>query len=868
MSVSLFPSDNILLLAAGIAAASLLLAGVGLIVARLAGRCLPLRHGLLLTTLLLILALPLLTPAAAMCGLGWRVTDDSRDSTPPRDAEPPPAIDPVTPGAPITPLASPPPAIDADERPQPVPVWSEAPAFAPIATEYRPEHAATIDTPAAIEAIPHPAERDAPAAGAAPPQPVSSPAVPLRTAGSALLALWLLGGVVCLLRGGMAALRLRRLMRRASIVHDAALTQLLQQSAQDVGLRKTPRLLAATDIPIPFVHGLRRPSVFLPAALLGDSTPALRAILLHELAHIRRRDLLAGRMQRVATAIYWWNPLVHRLNSRLDEAREDLCDNHVLRHTGDPRGYANLLVDTASRAVGASIVPAIGLFSRRPAPFSQRINRLLQENRPMSTSLGRVSRVLLVVFAFALGVCSTLFVVLKEDLRASISFDTSSRRANIVDMQLPAQVETVTFAANHSAPSIRDVAAPPRETHEYANADFDLEFADEPAFPGFVAGPESGDFSGDFAPAEAEATTIPTSEPALALEWDPFRPAGAADTFAPGGTAPVPIRRQDDNTGFSPFAPQDRAGLIIDPVTGAPVRRSPPQSGLVIVRLEGNEDGSLKELRYLTEDLGNGDDAFDSLRQRIESWIQTIGPNGISRTTEVQIAADPKLRYEHVARAVSVCEPHVDRVSFARPESVQRLDISIGFLRDAEGTRIVDQSVIFVGESLVQRGEVHAALTQWRSENPAVADAVTIAIRADADVGYKVVEEIVQAAQQAGFSRFALRSLEQSPQQPTGKIERLIEIDIGGVTQVEVTLGAHQGIRPGQRLIAWAPNNPAGTVLEVVEVNAASSICRVIAGGQVEPQVGHLVALHSENAAAEPPAVEPPVVNDPLQVIP
>lgn len=884
MSAALVPSDNILLLTAGIAAGSLLLAGVGLIVAYLASRHLPLRHGLLLTTLLLVLALPMLTPAAAVCGLGWRMTYLSHD-LPAASHPEPPLLDGVASSESDTWLETSPSQFNADEGafdsvelPPSAPVWNEVPASDSIERELGSERSALVESQSAIEAVPNPPEQvDAPVVVETARTPVSSPADPYRSVGSALLALWVLGGMVSLLRGGMAAVRLRRLMRRASLVHDVRLVPLLEQTACESGLREIPRLLAADDIPVPFVYGLRRSTVCLPSHLLGESTQALHAILLHELAHIRRRDLLVGRVQRIAAAVYWWNPLVHRLSARLDEAREDLCDNHVLRHTGDPHGYANLLIETASRAVGASVVPSIGLFSRRPAPFSQRINRLLQEDRSMSTSLGRITRVLLVVFAFVLGVGSTLFVVLREDLRTSIGIDTSSSRAEIVDVQLPMLVETVSYPENYGSPAVRaNVDSRAVESLDFveAVAGEDLTFADSPSNPGFDAFPESG----DAAPADSPATPIPSINPPPASDFEPFAAQPGADSFAPADAAPVPISPHDmDASGFgSPWTPE---GAI---PSAEAVRQV--QSGLVILRLVGNEDGSLKELHYLTDDLGNDDAAFETLKQRIEEYskqsvtrlVPSRDDQGVvtytketvsefARPTEVQIVADPSLRYEHVARVVAICEPYVNRVSFARAESEQQLEISIGFVRDAQGRRIVDQPVVFVGETLVQQHEVQAALSRWSSVNQQViAEGVTIVIRADAGVDYKVVEEIVQAAQQAGFNRFALRSLEQSPQKPTGKIERLIEVDEGGVVRVEVSLGIDKGIRPGATLVARPPEDPAGKEsancvgLEVVEVKAASSICRVVSGSPGVPEVGFLVAPYGDTEPSDAPEAESP----------
>ncbi len=871
--------ENVLLPAASVAAGSVLLACVGLLAARGARGQLPLRHGLLLTTLLLILALPVLAPVAAQCGIGWRVPSIGGNSVAPGDPEPAPLE--AVPAAEVASTNEPAAhnsSFDTRDEFGEVILFPGAPS-APQA-ETKPSGSQDGDATGVEESTtsvwvePRVNER-------AEAEPVHSGLKAQawsrwESAGSLLVAVWGLGACVSLLRGWRGAARLRRVRRSAEVVWDERLVGLLEELSGRAGLRRVPALLASDDVPVPFVHGVRRPAVILPRELLSESVGAIRAVLIHELAHVLRRDLLVGRVQRIAAALYWWNPLVHRLNVRLADSREELCDNHVVQQTGDPHEYARVLLESASRAVAAPVLPVMGLVSRRPTPFAHRIDRLLQENRPMSTSLGRISRVLLLVFAFALGAVSTLVVVLREDLaggEGSIDIALADGSVRLVDLQV-AEPDVVPATRSDAASNqvTGDFGEPERVFGDAASADHDmigLAFS-EPTLPEESAGdPFAGDtveegpsFAGDAFAAEPAATAAlpPPADFAPRVSdaaWDPF-----------GGVAAPPLISPHDRD--QPSSPQP-PGRASEPVTGFPVGMSGPatipgerstglatKSGLVLIRLVGNEDGSLKELRYLTEDLGNSDEAFDSLKERIESWIQTIAPDGDS-TTEVQIAADRNLRYEHVARAVEVCEPLVDRVSFARGESEQRLEISIGFVRDVQGQRIVDQPVVFIGETLVQRGEIMKALVWWRSENAtAFESGVTIAIRADADVDYKVVEEIVHAAQRAGFDRFALKALEKQAEGEVGRIERLIDVKDNTILSVEVTLNTNAEIRLGQTLFAWPADDAAGPAseksigLEVVEVKSGSSICRVLSSGPDDP-VGYIVGRYRPARAGAHP---------------
>jgi beta-lactamase regulating signal transducer with metallopeptidase domain len=113
--------------------------------------------------------------------------------------------------------------------------------------------------------------------------------------------------------------------------------------------------LAVGDAAVgPHVVGLLRPIIVVPPALLDDAA-LLRAALLHEVAHLRRRDAIGRFIQIVATSLMWWFPLVRLVNRRLDLAREAACDAWALETGAVPRpAYARLLVQMAALRTAAA----------------------------------------------------------------------------------------------------------------------------------------------------------------------------------------------------------------------------------------------------------------------------------------------------------------------------------------------------------------------------------------------------------------------------------------------------------------------------------------------------------------------------------
>ncbi len=128
-----------------------------------------------------------------------------------------------------------------------------------------------------------------------------------------------------------------------------------------------------------------RPCVLLPDWLPEYLTASqLCDVLLHEVAHLRRRDAWVGLLQRLAEILFWPHPLVYYLNRQLCRVREEMCDNHVLRHR-DARAYAHTLLKLAERCAPAGRpFAAIALMSPH-WKLEDRVSELLDTRRNLMT---------------------------------------------------------------------------------------------------------------------------------------------------------------------------------------------------------------------------------------------------------------------------------------------------------------------------------------------------------------------------------------------------------------------------------------------------------------------------------------------------
>ena len=144
-----------------------------------------------------------------------------------------------------------------------------------------------------------------------------------------LLVGWGCGSILLLLWFAMSCLRVGWLRRSSSPLRDPSLHCLLAEAAHALGIRQLPRAFVSHHATAPMAVGVRKPVIILPDRLIGAVThDELRDVLLHEAAHVRRRDPLVVFVQELARVLFWPIVPVHGLLGELARAREELCDNH------------------------------------------------------------------------------------------------------------------------------------------------------------------------------------------------------------------------------------------------------------------------------------------------------------------------------------------------------------------------------------------------------------------------------------------------------------------------------------------------------------------------------------------------------------
>ena len=194
------------------------------------------------------------------------------------------------------------------------------------------------------------------------------------------LILWLAGMVISLAWLLRSWLALSRIVRRADLLSAPEWTGPLYEIADRMGLEEAPRLLLSTDVRMPFACGLTSPTIVLPVSSGEWSASRRRAVLLHELAHVRRNDLVGHTLARLVCAVYWFHPMVWVAARALRNESEKACDDLAVSLGTRPSDYAEHLLDIVT-SIRADATPLMAMAMARRSEFEGRMLAILDPQR-------------------------------------------------------------------------------------------------------------------------------------------------------------------------------------------------------------------------------------------------------------------------------------------------------------------------------------------------------------------------------------------------------------------------------------------------------------------------------------------------------
>lgn len=183
-----------------------------------------------------------------------------------------------------------------------------------------------------------------------------------RVLGGAITLAWFTGVLVGAGRFVHGVCVTRTILRTATQPDAGDLHLPLCEVRKALGVSSLPQFVVSDVVCMPCTVGLLRPRVILPARLLASAPECMRDVLLHECAHVVRRDQWTGLVQRVVSIVAWPHPFIHILCRNLSRAREEICDNVVIGN-GDAVRYAEMLFGLSRMKRRVPLYGSAGLFS-------------------------------------------------------------------------------------------------------------------------------------------------------------------------------------------------------------------------------------------------------------------------------------------------------------------------------------------------------------------------------------------------------------------------------------------------------------------------------------------------------------------------
>lgn len=275
---------------------------------------------------------------------------------------------------------------------------------------------------------------------------------------NALYILWGAGCLIALCRLLAGAWATRTLLRRSlpALPHIQTLAQTI---AADAGIRRLPAVRTTNDLQSPALCRVFAPALLLPSAIASRADEReLRAILSHELAHLKARDPLWNLLIRLCAILYWPNPLAWRMRIAHLGACELLADAASARSSGGADAYSQILARIALAINGNSRAP--GLSMARSAKVLHRIRRLPLTLAAAPLKLRTVACAFIAFALIAVAIGSTLVVQAATESPAPAQTTIASTPAAVpADTAVAALPDSATPAASATTSSLQQAHA-------------------------------------------------------------------------------------------------------------------------------------------------------------------------------------------------------------------------------------------------------------------------------------------------------------------------------------------------------------------------------------------------------------------------
>ena len=244
-----------------------------------------------------------------------------------------------------------------------------------------------------------------------------------------IVGIWGLGVVYFLSRLVASFYLLRNLVRTTAQVSRSDCWDALDSCQRQLGMERKVGLRLSDAEVGPFTCGILKPVIVLPSSMNTWSPERLRAVLLHELAHIQREDVASNLIARFCCSFYWFVPFAWLAVRRANLEREQACDDLVLKAGFDACSYAKHLLDLACGATRMKVpyTPSLGM--AQSVGLERRVSFLLGEG----VNRRKVSRTTMMAFGCALALICVPLAIFGTEPTDEITGEIPSEEGEVAD---------------------------------------------------------------------------------------------------------------------------------------------------------------------------------------------------------------------------------------------------------------------------------------------------------------------------------------------------------------------------------------------------------------------------------------------------
>jgi len=218
---------------------------------------------------------------------------------------------------------------------------------------------------------------------------------------SIVVMVWLVILAVRYLRIFTNLFQLQRIRHYKTHAPSAYWSTRITELRESMRIDRCIRLIESEIVKVPLVIGFLKPAIIVPLGLLTSLPPdQAEAILLHELAHIKRKDYFVNILQTFAEVMFFFNPAILWISAQIREERENCCDDLAVARTNNPANYVRALVSFQEYALAQPQYATA--FSGTKGHLLDRVKRIVFQNNKSLNAVEKVFLLTCLVFVTSL----------------------------------------------------------------------------------------------------------------------------------------------------------------------------------------------------------------------------------------------------------------------------------------------------------------------------------------------------------------------------------------------------------------------------------------------------------------------------------